>query len=91
MLGQSVILNVKNRKLFVKVGNMTDNAIKADVDLSRFSVKPNAVKTTLEGALDAENNYDKHPVDPKNENVKASKKMTVEVPAHGLVMYTISL
>ncbi len=90
-LGQSVILNVKDRKLFVKVGNMTDNAIKADVDLSRFSVKANAVKTTLEGALDAENNYDKHPVEPKKENAKAAKKMTVEVPAHGLVMYTISL
>jgi len=91
LLGQSVVLNVKDRKLFVKVANMTDAATSASVDLSRFSVKPNAVKTTLSGALDAENNYDKHPIDPVKEDVKATKKMNVEIPAHSLIMYTISL
>lgn len=91
LLGQSVVLNVKDRKLFVKVANMTDQATSATVNLGRFSVKPNAVKTTLSGALDAENNYDKHPVDPVKENVKVSKKMNVEIPAHSLIMYTISL
>lgn len=91
LLGQSVILNVKKNELYVKVANMTDNATSADLNLSRFSVKPNAIKTTLTGALDAENNYDNHPVDPKKETVKAAKKMTVEIPAHTLIMYTIKL
>jgi len=91
LLGQSVVLNVKDRKLFVKVANMTDNATKATVDLGRFSVKPNAVKTTLSGALDAENNYDKHPVEPAKEDIKVNKKMNVDIPAHTLIMYTINL
>ncbi len=91
LLGQSVVLNVKNRQLFVKVANMTDKATSATINLGRFSVKPNAVKTTLSGELNAENNYDKHPIDPVKENVKASKKMNVEIPAHTLIMYTINL
>ena len=91
LLGQSVILNVNKRELYVKLANMTDAPKSVNIDLSRFSVKPNAVKTILSGSLDDENNYDKHPVSPVKEDVKVSKKMTVEVPAHSLVMYTIKL
>ena len=91
LLGQSVILNVNKRELYVKLANMTDAPKSVNIDLSRFSVKPNAVKTILSGNLDDENNYDKHPVSPVKEDVKVSKKMNVEVPAHSLVMYTIKL
>ena len=91
LLGQSVVLNVNKRQLYVKIANMTEQATSATVNLSRFSVKPNAMKTILSGALDAENNYDNHPIDPKREQIKASKKMNVEIPAHTLIMYTIQL
>lgn len=91
LLGQSVVLNVESRQLYVKVANMTDEDTTAALDLSRFRVKPNAVKTTLSGSLDDENNYDNHPVSPVSEQVKVQKKMTVKVPAHSFIMYTISL
>jgi len=91
LLGQSVVLNTKNRELFVKVANNTDQVKKATINLSRFSVKSNATKTTLSGKLDDENNYDKHPVDPKVENVKVSSKMNIELAPYSLYMYKIKL
>ncbi len=91
LLGQSVVLNVKKNELYVKVANMTEEEKTANLDLSRFSVKPNAVKTTLSGNLDDENNYDKHPVSPVKENVKMQKRMSVKVAPHSVSMYTIKL
>ncbi len=91
LLGQSVVLNTKTRQLFVKVANMTDDTKKANLDLSRFSIKSNAVKTTLSGNLDDENNYEKHPVSPVKENVKVAKKMSLDVAPHSVVMLSIKL
>ena len=91
LIGQSVVLNVQKRELYVKVANMTDEVKTAKLDLSRFSVKANATKTVLSGNLDDENNYDKHPVAPQTESVKAQKKMTVEVAPRSLQMLTIKL
>ena len=91
LLGQSVVLNTKARELYVKVANNSDQTKKATINLSRFSVKPNAVKTTLSGKLDDENNYDKHPIDPVVENVKVSKNMTVELAPYSFSMYKIKL
>ena len=78
-------------ELYVKVANNTDQPKKANVDLSRFSVKPNAEKTTLSGKLDDENNYDKHPVSPVKEAFKAAKKMTLELQPYSVQMITIKL
>ena len=92
MQEQSVVLNTKTRQLFVKVCNAAIDARKVNIDLSRFSgLKKNAVKTTLAGEPDQENNFDAQPVAPVRENVKVSKKMTVDMQPHSFVMYTIQL
>ena len=92
MQEQSVVLNTKTRQLFVKVCNAAADARKVNIDLSRFSgLKKNAVKTTLAGEPDQENNFDAQPVAPVRENVKVSKKMTVDMLPHSFVMYTIQL
>ena len=92
MQEQSVVLNTKTRQLFVKVCNAAADARNVNIDLSRFSgLKKNAVKTTLAGEPDQENNFDAQPVAPVRENVKVSKKMTVDMQPHSFVMYTIQL
>ena len=92
MQEQSVVLNTKTRQLFVKVCNASADARKVNINLSRFSgLKKNAVKTTLAGEPDQENNFDAQPIAPVKENVKVGRKMTVEVQPHSLVMYTIQL
>ena len=92
MQEQSVVLNTKTRQLFVKVCNAAADARKVNIDLSRFSgLKKNAVKTTLAGEPDQENNFAAQPVAPVRENVKVSKKMTVDMQPHSFVMYTIQL
>lgn len=88
---QSVVLNTKTRQLFVKIANATANTKKAKIDLSRFSVKPNATKVTISGQPDQENNYDAQPIAPKTEQVKVSKNMTVDVEPYSVTMYKISL
>ena len=91
LIGQSVVLNVNKRELYVKVGNMTDQTKTVNIDLSRFSVKPNEVRTVLSGKLDDENNYDKHPVSPVKSDFKAAKKMTLDIQPRSLEMITIQL
>ena len=90
--GQTVILNVKTRELFVKVCNDTADKKTATVNLSRFkSLKPEATKTTLSGQPADENNFDQQPIAPVIESVKASKKMTLDLPPYSFTMLTIKL
>jgi alpha-L-arabinofuranosidase len=89
--GQSVVLNVKTRKLFVKLVNAGDQAKKANVNLSRFGLKKMATKTTLTGAPDAENNYDAQPIVPQTEQVKAQKKFALDLPPYTMVMLEYAL
>ena len=89
---QSVVLDTKTRKLFVKICNDSGEARKATIDLSRFKgLKAAATKTTLAGQPDDENNYDAQPIAPVTEKVKASKKMTVDLKPYSFVMYTLQL
>jgi len=89
---QTVVLNTKTRKLFVKVCNASGEPRKATVDLSRFKgLKAAATKTTLAGQPGDENNYEAQPIVPVTEKVKASKKMTIDVKPYSFVMYTIQL
>ena len=53
--GQSVILNVKTRKLYVKLCNASADAKQASINLSRFSLKKQATKTVLIGSPDDDN------------------------------------
>ena len=89
--GQSVILNVKTRKLYVKICNASDEVKKANINLSRFGIKKNAIKTVLTGAANDENNYDKQPIAPQKETVKAQKKFTLDVAPYTFIMLEYSL
>ena len=89
--GQSVILNAKTRKLYVKLVNATDQKKEADVDLKRFSLKKLAKMTILTGEKDDENNYDKQPIAPKTETIKAKKKFDIELAPYSMVMIEYSL
>ncbi len=89
--GQSVILNVKTRQLFVKLCNASDTPKQATVNLSRFRVKKQATVTTLTGNPEDENNYDAQPISPRTETQKTKKKFSVELPPHTFVMYEYKL
>ncbi|MCQ2201558.1 MAG: alpha-N-arabinofuranosidase [Bacteroidales bacterium] len=88
---QSVILNVKTRQLFVKVCNASENAKNVKIDLSKFGVKGEAVKTTLKGKPEDENNYEAHPIAPVTEKIKATKTMDMTLEPYSFVMYTYQL
>ncbi len=89
--GQSVVLNVKTRKLYVKLCNAGDEAKKANINLSRFGVKKMATKTTLSGQPNDENNFEAQPIAPKTEQVKAQKKFTLDLQPYSFVMLEYQL
>ena len=89
--GQSVVLNAKTRKLYVKLVNASDKAKDAKVNLSRFGLKKAAVKTVLTGQPNDENNYDVQPIAPKKETVKAQKKFNLKLEPYSMVMFEYSL
>jgi len=89
--GQSVVLNVKTRKLYVKLVNAGDKEKEFDVNLSRFGIKKTAVKTTLEGNANDENNYEKQPIVPKKETIKAQKKFDIDLKPYSMVMLEYQL
>ena len=89
--GQSVVLNVKTRRLYVKLCNATADARRADVDLKRFGLKKNATKTTLTGDPNAENNFDAQPISPRRETIRAQKRFTIELQPYSFVMLEYEL
>ena len=89
--GQSVVLNTKTRRLYVKLCNAGAEAKKANVNLSRFSLKKNATKTVLTGQPDAENNYEAQPIQPQTETIKAQKKFTLDLAPYSFVMLEYQL
>ena len=90
--GQSVVLNIKTRQLFVKICNAGAEAKKASIDLSRFkSLKTVATKTVITGQPDDENNDSQQPIKPQTETVKIKKKMNVDVAPYSITMWQIAL
>ncbi len=89
--GQSVVLNVKTRRLYVKLCNATDQSKRASIDLSRFSLKKQATKTVLTGQPDDEKNFDAQPIEPKKETFKAQKRFSLELAPYSFVMLEYSL
>ena len=89
--GQSVVLNTKTRQLFVKICNASSEAKKANIDLSRFGIKKLATKTVLAGNADDENNYEAQPIAPQTEQIKAQKKLTLDIAPYSFVMLQYSL
>lgn len=88
---QSVVLNVKDRELYVKVCNASADSKRIDIDLSRFKGIKEAVVTTLHGEPDQENNFDSQPVAPVTETVRMTAKTSVDLEPYTFRMYTIKL
>ena len=89
--GQSVILNTKTRRLYVKMVNASADTKKATVNLSRFGLKQQATKTVLSGKAEDENNYEAQPIAPKKESIKARKKFETELAPYSMVMLEYQL
>jgi alpha-L-arabinofuranosidase len=89
--GQSVVLNTKTRKLFVKLCNASGETKKANINLSRFGLKKMATKTTLSGKAEDENNFEAQPIAPVKEQFKAAKKLSLDLAPYSFVMLEYSL
>ena len=90
--GQSVVLNTKTRRLYVKLCNASADTKTATVDLSRFrSLKKQATKTVLTGQPEDENNYDQQPVSPQTTTIKAEKKMKLTLAPYSFTMIELAL
>ena len=89
--GQSVVLNTKTRRLYVKLCNASGDTKKASINLSRFPLKKKATKTVLSGQPDDENNYEAQPIAPKKETIKAQKKQTLDLAPYSMVMLEYQL
>ncbi len=91
-VGQSVVLNAKTRRLFVKLCNATGEARKAEIDLSRFKgMKATATKTTLSGQPDQENNFDQQPIAPQKETIRMKKRISLDLAPYSFTMLEVSL
>ena len=88
---QSVVLNTKTRKLYVKLCNAGSEAKTVKVNLRRFGIKKMATKTVLTGQPNDENNYEAQPIVPKQETFKAKKKFTMELAPYSFVMLEYTL
>ena len=90
--GQSVILNTKTRKLYVKMCNASADTKKATINLSRFKgMKSVATKTVLSGQPNDENNYDAQPIQPVMTKFKPKRKMQIDLAPYSFVMLEMSL
>lgn len=92
LLGQSVVLDTKARKLYVKVCNAGENAAVANIDLSRFKgMKQTAEKRVLSGQPNDENNFDQQPIQPVSEKMSVKSSFKMDVAPYSFTMITISL
>ena len=82
---------MKTRKLYVKLVNASDKEKEADINLSRFPLKKTCVKTVLEGNANDENNFEKQPIAPKKETIKAQKKFDIDLKPYSMVMLEYQL
>ena len=89
--GQSVVLNVKERRLFVKLCNAGAETKRANINLSRFKLKDMAKKTVLSGNPDDENNFEAQPIAPQHSDVKAQRRFTLDVAPYSFVMLEYEL
>ena len=89
--GQSVVLNVKTRRLYVKLCNASAEEKLAHIDLRRFGNFKSATKTVLSGQPDAENNYDKQPIAPQTEPIRLAKKTSLSLQPYSFTMLEIEL
>ena len=91
LYGQSVVLNVKERRLFVKLCNAGAETKSANINLSRFKLKNVAKKTILAGNPDDENNFDVQPIAPQQSTIKAQRRFTLDLAPYSFVMLEYEL
>ena len=92
LYGQSVVLNTKTRRLFVKLCNAGSDQKTVKLNLSRFkTMKPEATITTLSGQPDDENNYEQQPIAPQKKTIQLEKKSTMELPPYSFIMIEAEL
>ena len=89
--GQSVILNTKTRRLFVKLCNATSDRKTAHLNLSRFGNLKSGTKTLLCGQPEDKNNFEVQPVAPITEPFKAKSKTDLVLPPYSFTMLEIAL
>ena len=89
--GQSVVLNVKTRQLYVKLCNATGETKQAHLDLRRFGSLKAGTKTELCGQPYVANTYDQQPVAPVKTPFKAKGRMDVYLPPYSFTMLEINL
>ena len=91
--GQSVVLNVKTRRLYVKLCNASGEEKVAHLNLSRFGKLKACTLTKLTGKPDAENNYDAQPIAPVRQTLPAPVKprMDMELSPYTFVMLEYEL
>ncbi len=89
--GQSVVLNTKTRRLYVKLCNATAEAKTANINLSRFGSFKSATKTVLCGQPNDQNNYDQQPIAPQTEPIKMKKQTSLSLPPYSFTMLEIGL
>ena len=90
--GQSVVLNTKTRKLYVKMCNASADAKKATINLSRFKgMKSIATMTVLKGQPNDENNYDAQPIHPVMSKYIPKSKTQLDLAPYSFVMLEIDL
>ena len=89
--GQSVILNVKTRRLYVKLCNATNESKTANINLSRFGSLKSGTKTMLVGQPNDQNNFDQQPIAPQTEPIKMKKQTSLSLPPYSFTMLEIAL
>ena len=89
--GQSVVLNTKTRRLFVKLCNATGEMRQAHLDLRRFGALKACTKTELQGQPYVSNNFDWQPVAPVQTPLKAQGRMDMYLPPYSFTMLEIEL
>ena len=89
--GQSVVLNVKTRRLYVKLCNATNETKTAYLNLRRFGSLKSATKTVLAGQPDDKNNFDAQPIAPQSEPIKMKKQTSLSLPPYSFTMLEIAL
>ncbi|MBR6031668.1 MAG: alpha-N-arabinofuranosidase [Bacteroidaceae bacterium] len=89
--GQSVVLNVKTRRLYVKLCNATGETKLAQMNLGRFGSLKAGKKTVLCGQPYVGNTFDQQPVAPVQTPFKPQSRMDEYLPPYSFTMMEIEL
>ena len=89
----SAVVDKANNEVIIKVVNTSGNAQKASLDVKGGKLAASGTMTVLKAdSLQAENNFGKEPVAPKESAIKTSKSnIQAEIPAYAFVIIKVKL